>query len=289
MGLKPGASTEDKRMPKSPTNRTLPLAGKRVIVGRPRAQAGALSAKLRALGARVIEIPFLEVRPPRSYAPLDEALRRHAEYDWLVLTSVNGVAVLCRRLARLRIATADLAQLKIAAIGPATRSALEAQGLRVDVMPREYVAEAVVARLRRRVKGKRVLLVRARIARDVIPRELRAAGAQVDVREAYVTVVPEKSRARLLAALQSKTGRPDVITLTSSSAAKNFLALIGGSKAARSAMLDGAGAVLASIGPVTTQTLRELNLPGDDSRQRVQYPRPGGRDCELLPAAGHRS
>jgi len=102
------------------------------------------------------------------------------------------------------------------------------------------------------------LLVRARVARDVIPKELRAAGAKVDVCEAYETVVPRASRKRLLQALKSRTGRPDVITFTSSSTARNFLDLIG-SKVAYSGLLD--GVALASIGPITTASLRELNLP----------------------------
>ncbi len=233
-----------------------PLAGRRVIVSRAKAQAGTLSSELRALGATVSEIPFIEIRRPRSFKPLDDALRRHAGYDWLILTSVNGVAACFQRLARLGIDAAELAHLKIAAIGPATRKAILDRGLRVDVMPKEYVAESVVAALKPGVSGKRVLLVRAKVARDVIPKELSKAGAQVDVREAYETVAPRNSRTQLLAALRGKT-RPDVITFTSSSTARNFLDLVG-PKVAYSGLLD--GIALASIGPVTTQTLRELNL-----------------------------
>jgi uroporphyrinogen-III synthase len=235
-----------------------PLAGRRIIVSRARQQAAALSSQLRALGATVINIPFIEIRSPRSFRPVDEALRRHKEYDWLILTSVNGVGVLFARLARLRIPAADLSHLRIAAIGPATRKALLSRGLKVDVMPEEYIAESVVASLRNQVKGKRVLLVRAKVARDVIPSQLRAAGAQVDVREAYETVVPRSSRKRLVAALKSKTRRPHVITFTSSSTARNFLQ-IAGAKIAYSGLLDDVR--LASIGPVTTGTLQELNLP----------------------------
>lgn len=234
-----------------------PLAGRRVIVSRAKAQASALSSQLRTLGARVLEIPFIEIRKPRSYKPLDQALREHSRYDWLVLTSVNGVAVFFERLTRLHILPSDLGHLKIAAIGPATRKAIEGHGLHVDVMPKEYIAESVVRALRAKARGKRVLLVRAKVARDVIPAELRKAGAQVDVREAYQTVVPRTSRTRLLAALKGRT-RPDAITFTSSSTARNFLELIG-PKAALSGLLDGVS--LASIGPVTTATLRELNLP----------------------------
>jgi uroporphyrinogen-III synthase len=239
-------------------NPQLPLSGKRIIVGRTRAQAGALSAELRACGARVREIPFIEIRKPRSFKPLDDALRRHADYDWLILTSANGVSVLFERLEKLGIAPEELAHLKVAAIGPATSKAIQSHGMKVDVVPQEYVAESVVESLREQVAGKRVLLVRAKVARDVIPTELRAAGAQVEVQEAYETVAPKKSRTRLRAALTSRTARPDVITFTSSSTARNFVELIG-ADLAYSGVLD--GVQLASIGPVTTGTLEQLNLP----------------------------
>ena len=229
-----------------------------MIVSRARAQAGVLSSQLRALGAQVVEIPFIALRQPHSFKPLDDSLRRHAVYDWLILTSTNGVTALFERAAKLRIEPKEFAHLKIAAIGPATSKAIESHGLRVQVVPEQYVAESVVACLQARVKGQRVLLVRAKVARDVIPRELRAAGARVDVREAYETVVPHTSRKRLLNALQKQAQPPDVITFTSSSTARNFLDLIG-AKVAYSGLLDAVN--LASIGPVTTATLLEFNLP----------------------------
>ena len=176
-----------------------PLAGCRVLVSRAKKQAGALSSALRELGCEVIEIPFIEIRKPISYQPLDSALRNLATYDWLILTSVNGVEALFERVAKKKIDASALAHLKIAAIGPATRKAIEQHGLRVSVTPKEYVAESVVASLHRRVKGKRVLLVRAKVARDVIPRELREAGAEIDVVEAYETVAPKSSEKRLRA------------------------------------------------------------------------------------------
>ena len=161
-----------------------------VLVGRARHQASALSAGLRDLGAEVLEIPFIEIRKPRSYKALDGALKNLSEYDWLILTSVNGVEALWERLRKLRLGGKPMRHLKIAAIGPATRQAIEQHGVKVNVVPREYVAESVVASLRRKVKGKRVLLARAKVARDVIPRELRKLGARVDVVEAYETVIP---------------------------------------------------------------------------------------------------
>ncbi|HSA93414.1 MAG TPA: uroporphyrinogen-III synthase [Terriglobales bacterium] len=236
-----------------------PLTGCRILVTRARHQAGVLSRALRREGATVIEIPSIEIRPPRSFRRLDSALRHIGQYDWLILTSVNGVEALFARLRRLRISTQALEHLRIAAIGPATRKAIQKRRLRVSVMPREYVAEAVVRALRGRAAGKRVLLVRARVARDVIPRELRRAGAKVHVAEAYRTTAPKRSRARLRALLH-RSNRPHVVTFTSSSTARNLVELLGGKQHARRSLK---GIRLASIGPVTTGTLRELGLRAD--------------------------
>ena len=197
-----------------------------MLVSRAKKQAGALSTTLRELGCQVIEVPFIEIRKPSSYQPLDSALRNLATYDWLILTSVNGVNSLFERMARKRLDASAPGHLKIAAIGPATKSAIEQHGWQVTVTPKEYVAESVVAALHRRVKGKRVLLVRAKIARDVIPRELRKAGASVDVVEAYETVAPKSSEKRLRAVLANRD-KPHAITFTSSSTVRNFVRLLG--------------------------------------------------------------
>src|SRR5208337_1690146 len=201
------------------------------LVGRARHQASALSGELRKLGATVIEIPFIEIRKPKSFNVLDAALTSLANYDWLILTSVNGVEAMWNRLARLRLTQAGFKHLRIAAIGPATKTAIEQRGGKVDVVPKEYIAESVVRSLRRRVNGKRVLLVRAKIARDVIPRELRRAGAHVDVVEAYETVVPLSSRTRLRKVLKYPQRRPHVVTFTSSSTVRNFVDLLGSRQA----------------------------------------------------------
>jgi len=268
-----------------------PLRGVRVLVGRARHQAGALSKELRALGATVIEIPFIEIRRPRSFRPLDSALKNLANYDWLILTSANGVEAMWARMEKLRLpalgenreghglSRADTAQgknrasapegrVRIAAIGPATKKAIEQRGVKVDVVPKEYVAESVVRRLKKKVNGKRVLLVRAKVARDVIPRELRKAGAHVEVVEAYETVVPTSSRRSLRAALKNPRRRPHVITFTSSSTVRNFVALSG-----RSLIRAGLGGILtASIGPVTSSTLRELGLEVDIKAKEFTIP-----------------
>jgi len=243
-------------------NATHPLRGTRILVGRARHQASRLSAGLRSLGASVAEIPFIEIRKPQSFAPLDGALKNLKSYDWLILTSVNGVEALWERRRKLRLTRRHFRGVQIAAIGPATKSALVKRGLKVKMMPEEYVAESVVKGLRDKVSGKRVLLVRARVARDVIPEALREAGATVDVVEAYETVAPKKSAARLKS-LMAGTKRPHIVTFTSSSTARNFAEMLGTARAR--ALRD---VQCASIGPVTSATLREVGLtPAIEARE----------------------
>jgi uroporphyrinogen-III synthase len=261
-----------------------PLSGQRILVGRARHQASVLSSGLRKLGAEVLEIPFIEIRKPRSYRPLDTALRNLHDYDWLILTSVNGVDALWGRLKTLRLTKRKLQHLKIAAIGPATKKAIEQRGLKVSVVPKQYVAESVVESLSSKVQGKRVLLARAKVARDVIPRELRRLGAQADVVEAYETIVPKSSKARLRAVLEDPNRRPDVITFTSSSTARNFVALLEPvwrgpalSESRRGPRPRKSDSPLkcirfASIGPVTSSTLRELGLPVDIEAKQYTIP-----------------
>lgn len=250
------------------------LQNVRVLVGRARHQASALSAELRAHSANVVEIPFIEIRKPRSYGALDTALLNLRNYDWIILTSVNGVNAFWARFQELGLNKKSLRHLKIAAIGPSTKKAVEDHGVRVNIMPSEYVAEMVVKALRNKVSGKRVLLARARVARDVISDELRKAGAVVDVVEAYETVVPPGSSTRLRALLANPRRRPHVITFTSSSTVKNFFALIGkktGVKSKRNLQLKGIH--FASIGPITSQTLRQMGF--DVHIEAKKYTIPG--------------
>jgi len=254
------------------------LSGLRILVGRARHQASGLSSGLRNLGAGVIEIPFIEIREPRSYRPLDRALKNLRDYDWLILTSVNGVDAFWKGVRRRHIPRKEFAHLQVAAIGPATRKAIEKGGLRVEVVPPEYVAESVVESLRTHVGGKRVLLTRAKVARDVIPRELRKLGAKVDVVEAYETAIPRASRIPLRALLNDPKRRPHIITFTSSSSVRNFVSLVGkpvGRGRARSPK-----AVpwplerirMASIGPVTSSTLLDVGLPVDIEAKEYTIP-----------------
>jgi uroporphyrinogen-III synthase len=250
--------------------RDLPLAGWRIVVSRARKQAGALAEGLRAQGASVLEIPFIEIRPPRSYKLMDDALHLVSEYDWLILTSVNGVEALFERMRTLAIPNSALASLKFVAIGPATRTAIERQGFAVEVTPKEYIAESVVEALADKVRGKRVLLCRAKIARDVIPRELRKLGAHLDVVEAYETVTPQTSREQLRAAFRDAGQRPNAITFTSSSTVRSYISLLG-IRFRKSKLIS--GVLNISIGPVTSATLREYGLSVDV--QARQYTIPG--------------
>ncbi|HWR37195.1 MAG TPA: uroporphyrinogen-III synthase [Clostridia bacterium] len=252
---------------KAPTAQ--PLSGWRIVVSRAKKQASALTDLLRAEGADVTEIPFIEIRAPRSLKPLNDALKVLSEYDWLILTSVNGVDALVERMQKLNVSMRELAHLRIAAIGPATRAAIEKHGLRVAVTPKEYVAEAVVDALAEKVKGKRVLLCRAKVARDVIPRELRRAGAYLDVVEAYETVIPSSSRTRLRATLADPKRRPHVMTFSSSSTVRNYVALLG-IRSGQSKLIR--GLYNASIGPVTSDTLREYGLAVDVQAEAYTIP-----------------
>jgi uroporphyrinogen-III synthase len=232
-----------------------PLSGWRVLTTRASKQSGGLAGPLREMGAEVIEIPTIEIKPPASYKTLDAALKNIAKYDWLILTSVNGVEALFARLKKLRIAPAKLAHLQVAAIGPATQREIEAHGLKVTVTPEKYIAESVVEALKGRTKGKRVLLVRAKVARDVLPTELRKSGAKVDVAEAYETHVPKAAKAKLNRLFANNSARPDIVTFTSSSTATNFLSLL--EKDHWHSLRE---IWLASIGPVTSDTLRQAGF-----------------------------
>jgi uroporphyrinogen-III synthase len=249
-------------------NAAQPLAGKRILITRARHQAGRLAEALEEHGAEVLRLPTIEIVPPESYAHLDAVLEVIDGFDWLIVTSANGVAALEDRLRSLNIPPARLEHLQIAAIGPATATALGRIGLRVCAMPEEYVAEAVVAQLKEKVHGKRVLLVRAAVARDVIPEQLRKGGADIHVVEAYRTVVPADSIVQVRELFREGKPLPDAVTFTSSSTVNNFVALLA---AAQIELPLGLRAV--SIGPVTTRTLRQHNW--EPACEAVKYDIPG--------------
>jgi uroporphyrinogen-III synthase/uroporphyrinogen III methyltransferase/synthase len=229
----------------------LPLSGRRVLVTRAAHQAGKLSEGLRALGAEPVEVPVLEIRPPASFELLDRALRQLGLYDWLILTSANTVRVLVERAAELGLELAPPASLQVAAVGEATAAAARKAGLPIALVPESYVAESLLEALTGQTAGKRILLARAAQARDVIPDALRKGGAQVDVADAYRNVLPEAAPEQLRRALAQGI---DAATFTSSSSAAHL------EEAARQAGIPFpfVGVPAISIGPITTQTLREL-------------------------------
>ena len=228
----------------------LPLFGSRIVVTRAKDQADSLSTPLRQLGADVVELPTIEIQRASDYAPLDAALARLGEYDWLIFTSVNGVRCFLDRLDA--AAGVDLRSIRgrLCAIGPATRDALERFHLKVDVMAAEYVAEGLLRVLNGfDLEGAKVLIARAAVARDILPDELRRRGAVVDVVEAYRTGAPADLAARASEVLAAKT---DWVTLTSSSTAANLIAACG-----VEALKD---VRVASIGPVTSKTLCDAGI-----------------------------
>ncbi|MBT9330159.1 uroporphyrinogen-III synthase [Paracidobacterium acidisoli] len=230
----------------------LPLQGHSVLVTRARHQAGRLTAELQALGASVIEIPTLEIAPPASYEPLDQALGQLQRYDWLIITSTNTVQVLRERMAVLGLTRASFAHLEIAAVGSATAESLREIGFRVSFMPKEYVAESLIDALGDQIRGQSVLLVRAAIARDLIPDAFRERGAEISVVDAYTTIVPRSSVERIQELFAAKEDLPGAATFTSSSSVTNFFALL--SEAGIRRQPPAMKAI--SIGPVTSQTLR---------------------------------
>jgi uroporphyrinogen-III synthase len=228
----------------------LPLAGRRVLVTRAAHQAGKLSDGLRAKGAEPVEVPVLEIAPPDNFEPLDRALRQLDSYDWLILTSANTVRSLVERAAELGLVLSSSASFEVAAIGSGTAMEARDAGLTVALVPESYVAESLVESLRVRVAGKKVLLARAAVARDVIPEALRAAGVEVDVVDAYQNRMPVNAPVLLQQALAMGI---DAATFTSSSSVTHL------ADAAANAELSFpfAGVAAISIGPITSKTLRE--------------------------------
>jgi uroporphyrinogen III methyltransferase/synthase len=232
----------------------MPLFGKKIVVTRAQDQAGELSERLRSLGAELMEFPVISIQPPQDSGPLDRAIAQLGEYHWMIFTSANGVRFFLQHLDR---SPHDLRSLKarICAIGPSTRRAIEDLHLKVDMMPAEYVAESLVAAFAvEQLQGKRILLPQAAVARDVIPLELSKLGAHVDVVEAYRNVIPENAAARAYEIFLADR-KPDWITFTSSSTVDNTI-VVAGPEALN-------GVRIASIGPVTSNTVRKHGLAVD--------------------------
>ena len=227
----------------------LPLYGQRIVLTRAEEQSAESSALLASLGASVLELPTIAIRPPHSWTALDTAIERLATYDWLVFTSVNGVRFFLERLDASRH---DLRSFRgrIAVIGERTRDAVQQLHLKVDLLPREFVAESLLeAFAAHPIAGQRILIPRAEAAREVLPDTLRTRGASVDVVPAYRNAIPEDAATR---AAEIFRDPPHWITFTAASTVKNLLALVP-----RQAL---AHTRIASIGPVTSDALRQHGL-----------------------------
>ncbi len=221
--------------------------------------------RFERLGAEPVEVPVLEIRPPAGYDAIDLALRRLDSYDWLILTSANTVRVFADRAAELGLPLAPQGSFKVAAIGEATAEAARSQGLPVTLIPGAYVAEAMIEALARQARGQKFLLARAEVARDVIVDALRAVGAKVDVVDAYRNAMPEIAPSLLRKALLQQL---DAATFTSSSSVTH---LAEAAKKAGVAFPFPAVAAI-SIGPVTSQTLRENGWPPAAEARKSDIP-----------------
>ncbi len=234
-----------------------PLLGKGIVVTRSREQASAMTAQLSERGAEIIEFPTIDIKPLDDYSEVRKAIGYLGSYDWLAFTSVNGVKYFWQQLAALKLDTRALASCKVAAIGPATAAALQERGIEADFIPPQFVAESVVkGLLSYGMNGKRLLLPRARNARDVLPDELRKAGATVDVIPVYETLPGEARKDEFLRKLEA--GEVHCITFASSSTVENFMALIPAAKLKEYPRLR-----YACIGPITAKTLEKHGLRCD--------------------------
>jgi uroporphyrinogen III methyltransferase/synthase len=262
-----------------------PLFGRRVLVTRARHQASALGERLSRMGARVVVLPTIEIVPPASWDPLDQAIRNLGHYDQIVFTSANGVRFFWERLGQVGADTRRLGHLRVAAIGPATAQALAERGLHADLVAKEFRAEGLVQEMvQAGVAGQRILVARAAEAREILVEELRRAGASVDVVAAYRSVLPPSAAQEVARVLAGP--RLDVLTFTSASTVHNFVRACGEAAARRLA----SEAAVACIGPITRDAAASYGLGCQVMPEHYTIP----ALCEALaryfagPAAGER-
>jgi uroporphyrinogen III methyltransferase/synthase len=249
-----------------------PLAGRTVVITRAQNQADEFVTELERYGAHVVLCPTIEIRALESYERLDEAIEHLYGYDWLIFTSVNGVEYFFKQLNKLERDVSDLDELKVCAIGEATADRLRDLHVHVDVVPEEFKAEGVFSALERFVGGTQalhglnVLIPRASVARDYLPKALEQAGARVDVVPAYRTALPaDLDRGRVAAML---SGSADCIAFTSSSTVRNLARLFDTQD------LSGAlaGVVIACIGDITATTAADYGLQVKIQPQQFTIP-----------------
>jgi len=231
------------------------LAGKKILITRARDQSGGFANQLKKIGAEVIEFPTIEMVAPIRWGEVDRAMDRLKSYDWIIFTSANGVGFFWQRLAERRKLHPFPSSLKVCAIGPATALQLKEKGVSVHYVPEKFVAESILEGFEKMfVKGKRILLARAKKARDILPKGLRKMGAEVDVVAVYRTVRPRGGAKKLQKLLAE--GKIDVITFTSSSTVNHFAELLKTENLKK--LLK--GVAIACIGPVTARTAKERGL-----------------------------
>src|SRR5256885_3452051 len=240
-----------------------PLHGRTVVVTRAASQADELSTLLESYGANVLTCPTIEIREPENYNRLDEVLDHLYGYDWLIFTSTNGVEFFLRRLLNRGLRIEDLDEIRVCAIGQKTADKLHDAHVHVDVIPTESTGEGVFAALsefvggNEHLRGLNILLPRAAVGRDYLPKALEDAGPRVDVVTAYQTVLPENfDRGRLSAML---AGSGDCIAFTSPSTIKNLAKLFDTHDLGNTLP----GVVIACIGPITAAAALEYGLKTD--------------------------
>ncbi len=232
----------------------LSLAGRKILITRAREQSASFAGRLRRSGADVIEFPTIEILPPLRWNRVDRAIDQLNSYDWIIFTSVNGVDFFLRRMGA-RGREFPISSCKVAAIGPATKRALTVRGIPVALKPKEFVAEGILRELSKiDLRGKRILLARAKKARDILPEGLKKSGAFVEVVEAYRTVKPKGGSQKLKHLLRAE--KIDAVTFTSSSTVNHFVELLKGSDF-RGLMR---GIAIACIGPVTARAAEDSGM-----------------------------
>lgn len=234
-----------------------PLFNRSIIVTRAREQSSGFRGLLSDLGAHCIEFPTIEIVPPQSWDGLDQAIEAIEGFDWVIFTSVNGVKYFFNRLEGSGKDIRALKDIKIGAIGPKTAEAIRVRGLRPDLVPREYRAEALVNAFREgNIYPSRVLMPRAARARDILPRELGKMGCYVEVVEAYRTVIPDYNKEHVKEML--KAGQVDMVTFTSSSTVIHFFEMFQEEQEQLRAWMK--RITVACIGPITAKTAEDKGL-----------------------------
>ena len=235
-----------------------PLFGKKIVVTRSREQASDFAELLEVNGAEVVQFPTIDVVPPKTWKGLDSAIKRISSFNWIVFTSVNGVKYFVERLKKNKKDLRDLKGIKVCAIGPSTAEELSSFGIAPDFVPKEYRAEGIIKGIGKGgIKGKRILIPRAEVAREILPEELKKKGAKVTIAVAYRSIKPKGNTEKIINLLRDK--KIAMVTFTSSSTVKNFVEMF--EKEDYKALLN--GVKIASIGPITAKTASELGIKTD--------------------------